>query len=167
MIKVEYPSFIILDRIFELPPGKKILYVNDFIETAKEAVSNLKRLGIDHVDYIPYSPTGDYPRQIDIAISPGETASIPPSVPNKIDIGVRLIDLNTIMKIIYHFQLSEQLTFDITDRYTRKIIELGPTLSRHTIQSYTPTYDIGHQVGNLDHCCHVAVNEKRLGNDQT
>lgn len=117
-----------IDRIFELPPGKKILYVNDFIETAKEAVSTLKRLGIDHVDYIPYSPTRDYPRQIDIAISPGETASIPPSVPNKIDIGVRLIDLNTIMKIIYHFQLSEQLTFDITDRYTRKIIELSQKL---------------------------------------
>ncbi|WRP07966.1 sigma 54-interacting transcriptional regulator [Rossellomorea aquimaris] len=117
-----------IDRIFELPPGKKILYVNDFIETAKEAVSTLKRLGIDHVDYIPYSPTGDCPRQIDIAISPGETASIPPSIPSKIDIGVRLIDLNTIMKIIYHFQLSEQLTFDITDRYTRKIIELSQKL---------------------------------------
>ncbi|MFC7784894.1 sigma-54 interaction domain-containing protein [Rossellomorea sp. GCM10028870] len=117
-----------IDRIFELPPGKKILYVNDFIETAQEAVSTLKRLGIDHVDYIPYSPTGDYPRQIDIAISPGETASIPPSIPSKIDIGVRLIDLNTIMKIIYHFQLSEQLTFDITDRYTRKIIELSQKL---------------------------------------
>lgn len=117
-----------IDRIFELPPGKKILYVNDFIETAKEAVSTLKRLGIDHVDYIPYSPTRDYPGQIDIAISPGETASIPPSIPTKIDIGVRLIDLNTIMKIIYHFQLSEQLTFDITDRYTRKIIELSQKL---------------------------------------
>ncbi|WP_226676956.1 sigma-54 interaction domain-containing protein [Rossellomorea aquimaris] len=117
-----------IDRIFELPPGKKILYVNDFIETAQEAVATLKRLGIDHVDYIPYSPSGVYPRQIDIAISPGEMLSIPPSIPEKIDIGVRLIDLNTIMKIIYHFQLSEQLTFDITDRYTRKIIELSQKL---------------------------------------
>ncbi|MCA1061896.1 sigma 54-interacting transcriptional regulator [Rossellomorea aquimaris] len=117
-----------IDRIFELPPGKKILYANDFIETAREAVSTLKRLGIDHVEYIPYAPPGDYPGQINIAISPGETASIPASIPEKIDIGVRLIDLNTIMKIIYHFQLSEQLTFDITDRYTRKIIELSQKL---------------------------------------
>ena len=117
-----------IDRIFELPPGKKILYVNDFIETAQEAVATLKRLGIDHVEYIPYSPSGEYPRLVDIAISPGETTSIPSSIKEKIDIGVRLIDLNTIMKIIYHFQLSEQLTFDITDRYTRKIIELSQKL---------------------------------------
>ncbi|WP_034763213.1 sigma-54 interaction domain-containing protein [Rossellomorea vietnamensis] len=118
-----------IDRIFELPPGKKILYVNDFIETAQEAVATLKRLGIDHVDYIPYSPSGGGDtKQIDIAVSPGEMASIPSSVPKKIDIGVRLIDLNTIMKIIHHFQLSERLTFDITDRYTRKIIELSQKL---------------------------------------
>ncbi|MCA1059661.1 sigma 54-interacting transcriptional regulator [Rossellomorea aquimaris] len=117
-----------IDRIFELPPGKKILYVNDFIETAQEAVSTLKRLGIDHVEYVPYSPLRGYPGHIDTAISPGEMASIPSSIPNKIDIGVRLIDLNTIMNIISYFQLSEQLTIDITDRYTRKIIELSQKL---------------------------------------
>ncbi|WP_175988149.1 sigma-54-dependent Fis family transcriptional regulator [Bacillus sp. Marseille-Q1617] len=117
-----------IDRIFELPYGKKILYVNDFLKTAREAVSTLKRLGIDHVDYIPYSPGEEIAYDVDTAISPGETALIPDSIPLKIDIGVRLIDLNTITSIIHHFKLSEQVTFDITDRYTKKIIELSQRL---------------------------------------
>ncbi|KSU62079.1 hypothetical protein AS034_08065 [[Bacillus] enclensis] len=117
-----------IDRIFELPPGKKILYVNDFLKTAREAVYNLKRLGIDHVDYIPYSPGETINFDADTAISPGETGLIPDSIPFKINIGVRLIDLNTITRIIHHFKLSEQVTFDITDRYTKKIIELSKRL---------------------------------------
>ncbi|MCA1056523.1 sigma 54-interacting transcriptional regulator [Rossellomorea aquimaris] len=121
-------NYEFIDRIFELPHGKKILYVNDFLKTAKEAISTLKKLGIDHVEYIPYSP-GESPEvHSDTAISPGETALIPDSIPVKIDIGVRLIDLNTITRIIQHFQLSEQMTFDITDRYTKKIIELSQRL---------------------------------------
>lgn len=37
----------------------------------------------------------------------------------------------------------------------------------HAVQPHTPTDEIGHQISNLDHCGHIAVNEKRLGNDQT
>ncbi|MGD6803121.1 sigma-54 interaction domain-containing protein [Rossellomorea aquimaris] len=131
-------NYEFIDRIFELSPGQKVLYVNDFTRTADEAIATLKGLGINHVDYIPYSSESiSFPPDIDVAVSPGETHLIPEKVGKKIDIGVRLIDLNTIMKIITHFRLSDELSIDITNRYTKKIIDLSQKLSQVHMQART------------------------------
>ncbi|WP_113929985.1 hypothetical protein [Bacillus sp. P14.5] len=116
-------NYEFIDRIFELSPGQKVLYVNDFMRTADEAIATLKGLGINHVEYVPYSrESTSLPPGINVAVSPGESHLIPDAVPRKIDIGVRLIDLNTIMKIISHYRLSDELSIDITNRYTKKLL---------------------------------------------
>ncbi|WP_421384746.1 sigma-54 interaction domain-containing protein [Bacillus salacetis] len=131
-------NYEFIDRIFELSPGQKVLYVNDFMRTADEAIATLKGLGINHVDYIPFSSESEsIPPEIDVAISPGENHLIPERINTKIDIGVRLIDLNTIMKIISHFRLSDELSIDITNRYTKKIIDLSQKLSHVHMQART------------------------------
>lgn len=131
-------NYEFIDRIFELSPGQKVLYVNDFMRTADEAIATLKDLGINHVEYIPYSSESqNIPPGIKIAISPGETHLIPEEVPKKIDIGVRLIDLNTIMKIVGHYRLSDDLSIDITNRYTKKIIDLSQKLSHVHMKAKT------------------------------
>ncbi|MGM0846667.1 MAG: sigma 54-interacting transcriptional regulator [Bacillota bacterium] len=131
-------NYQFIDRIFELTPGQKVLYVNDFMRTADEAIANLKGLGINHVDYVPFSSEShSLPPDIDVAVSPGETHLIPEKVAIKIDIGVRLIDLNTIMKIITHYRLSDELSIDITNRYTKKIIDLSQKLSHVHMKART------------------------------
>ncbi|MGF2615751.1 sigma-54 interaction domain-containing protein [Rossellomorea aquimaris] len=131
-------NYEFIDRIFELSPGQKVLYVNDFMRTADEAIATLKGLGINHVEYVPYSKEStSLPPGINVAVSPGESHLIPDAVPRKIDIGVRLIDLNTIMKIISHYRLSDELSIDITNRYTKKIIDLSQKLSHVHMQART------------------------------
>lgn len=118
-----------IDLLFEISHGTSVLYVNDFPETVNESIQTLKRLGIDHINYIPYFPGREIPKDIDIAVTPGELELVPETITKKINIGVRLIDINTVIKIADYFELPEELSVSITDKYTRKIINLSRKLS--------------------------------------
>lgn len=114
-----------IDSLFEIPNGTSVLYVNDFPESAKDSIETLNRLGINHLQYIPYSPGNEFPYDIKIAVTPGELNLTPSHIPVKINLGVRLIDIHTIMDIVNHFGLPEKVRVDITDKYTGRIIELS------------------------------------------
>ncbi|MYL54726.1 PAS domain-containing protein [Pontibacillus yanchengensis] len=129
-----------IEQLFQLKEGSKVLYVNDFPETSEEAIHTLLKTGIDHIEYIPYHPGTTVTQEhlgIKTAITPGEVHLVPDHIDNVINIGVRLIDITTIMDILEHFHLKEQLGGDISDRYTRKIIELSQNISdmhKQTVQ---------------------------------
>ncbi|WP_226085885.1 sigma 54-interacting transcriptional regulator [Mesobacillus sp. S13] len=118
-----------IDRLFSLPAGTNVLYVNDFPESVNDSIHTLKALGIDHLHYHPFFPGIKYPQTIDIAVTPGEMELIPDSITTKINLGVRLIDIHTIMKIVDRLDLPEALGIQVADRYTRRIIELSQKLS--------------------------------------
>jgi transcriptional regulator with PAS, ATPase and Fis domain len=118
-----------VDSLLELPKGTNVLLVNDFPESAKDSIDTLNRLGINHLHYSPYSPGTELPSDIDIAVSPGEVELIPSSIPTKLNLGVRLIDIHTIMDIVHYFKLPEEVSINITDNYTGRIIDLSKKLS--------------------------------------
>lgn len=118
-----------LDALFEIPKDTTVLYVNDFTESVSDSIETLNRLGISHIQYIPYSPGNEVPGSIQIAVTPGEMDLIPSFIPVKVNLGVRLIDIHTIMKIVDYFQLPEALSVNITDKYTSRIINLSQKLS--------------------------------------
>ncbi|WP_404354746.1 sigma 54-interacting transcriptional regulator [Cytobacillus firmus] len=118
-----------IDYLFEIPNDTNVLFVNDFPQSTMDSIETLDRLGISHLRYIPYSPGGEVPDSIEIAVTPGEMDLIPSSIPTKLNLGVRLIDIHTIMAIIDYFELPEALRINITDKYTGKIIELSKKLS--------------------------------------
>ncbi|MBT2693651.1 sigma 54-interacting transcriptional regulator [Bacillus sp. ISL-55] len=118
-----------IDRLFSLPTGTSVLYVNDFPESVNDSIHTLKALGIDHLQYHPYFPGTKYPQAINIAVTPGEMKLIPDSITTKINLGVRLIDIHTIMKIVDRLGLPEALGIQVADRYTRRIIELSQKLA--------------------------------------
>ncbi|MBG9588351.1 sigma 54-interacting transcriptional regulator [Cytobacillus firmus] len=118
-----------IDYLFEIPNDTNVLFVNDFPQSTMDSIETLDRLGISHLRYIPYSPGGEVPDSIEIAVTPGEMDLIPSSIPTKLNLGVRLIDIHTIMAIIDYFELPETLRINITDKYTGKIIELSKKLS--------------------------------------
>lgn len=118
-----------IDRLFSLPAGTNVLYVNDFPESVNDSIHTLNALGIDHLRYHPYFPGTKYPQTIEIAVTPGEIELIPDQITTKINLGVRLIDIHTIMKIVDRLGLTEALGIQVADRYTRRIIELSQKLS--------------------------------------
>ncbi|WP_047153954.1 sigma-54 interaction domain-containing protein [Aneurinibacillus tyrosinisolvens] len=118
-----------IDKLLFLPKGSKALYVNDFPETASESIDTLLQLGIDHIEYIPYYPGARNVHPIEIAITPGEIGLVPSFVKNVIDIGPRLIDITTLMAILERLKLLEQKGTEVSEKYTRKIIELSKKLA--------------------------------------
>ncbi|KGP91043.1 Fis family transcriptional regulator [Pontibacillus chungwhensis BH030062] len=142
-----------IDQLFELPKGERVLYVNDFPQTAEESIETLQKIGIQHIHYVPYYPGKTLtPEQqtIKTAITPGEMHLIPDSVTQKINIGVRLIDITTLMEILEHFNLKEALGGEISDRYTRKIIELSHHLSLVNQQTTLLNQHLKHVVDGVN-----------------
>ncbi|MFE1627498.1 sigma-54 interaction domain-containing protein [Brevibacillus reuszeri] len=117
-----------IDKLLYLPAGTNALYVNDSFETCMESIESLRKLGIDHIHYIPFYPGLQNARKIEIAVTPGAFELIPEHVQDVVNIGPRLMDISTIHQILDHFQLHEPGDV-ISQRYLRKIIQLSKRLA--------------------------------------
>ncbi|MGR9047239.1 sigma-54 interaction domain-containing protein [Halobacillus faecis] len=124
-----------IERLLELEEGTTVLCVNDTFEMAEETIDTLEKMGLDHLSFTAYYPGQKKTHDILTAITPGEVTLVPPSVEKIIDIGVRLIDITTLIEILDHFHLKEELGGMISNRYTGKIIELSKKLSEMNKQT--------------------------------
>ncbi|ARI78393.1 sigma-54 interaction domain-containing protein [Halobacillus mangrovi] len=122
-------NYQMINQLFEINSGTKVLCVNDAPQMAQETIETLEKIGMTHLAYTPYSPGKKAPSHIKTAITPGEARIVPKSIDQVIDIGVRLIDITTLIAILEHFHLKEKLGWTISNRYTGKIIELSQRLA--------------------------------------
>lgn len=74
-----------LKKLFEIPQGTKVLFVNVTSNMAREAITQLSSLGVNHLQFIPYYPGAVLEEPVDIAVTPGESRFVPPSVKTVID----------------------------------------------------------------------------------
>ena len=129
-----------IDQLLKIPINSDVLIVNDDDFATIELIESLYQLGIDHLRFIPFKKEQIFYKNIDIAISPGEPHLCPPSIKKVIDIGVRLFDMATILKVVEYFCLGEKVSSLISERYIRNIIDLQRELShcgtkRKTVES--------------------------------
>lgn len=125
MINYDY-----VDRILMIPKGKKVLLVNDVPETTFETIDYLKRLGIDHIEYISFYPGVEPSYEYDTAITPGESHLVPNSVETVINIGPRLIDMTSIMEIFRKLEILDERADALSEKYIIKIIQLAKKLAQ-------------------------------------
>ncbi|NLY21292.1 MAG: sigma 54-interacting transcriptional regulator [Tissierellia bacterium] len=81
------------------PKGMKAIFTNVSKRMAEECIVTLYQMGINHIDLMPYYPGGDYPNNIELAITPGELDIIPNGIKKIIDIGRRQISANTMAEL--------------------------------------------------------------------
>ncbi|HUX39102.1 MAG TPA: sigma 54-interacting transcriptional regulator [Rectinemataceae bacterium] len=110
-------------RICSIPPGTRVLVVNDNAETTLEMVSLLYKLGIDHLDLVPFDPQ-KYGEDSRIAITPGEQKYVPKHIDTIIDTGHRYIDISTFIQIVDMLKLAEREVNERLLRYSEGIIPL-------------------------------------------
>lgn len=113
-----------VDKILRIEEGTKVLVVNDDYYSTVELIQSLYQMGIDHLEYVPFRKEQLYYPDIYVSISPGETHLCPTYIQEVIDIGVRLFDIATILKIVQYCQLSKDIASLISEKYIRNIIEL-------------------------------------------
>ncbi len=115
-----------LDKVVGLPKGTRVLLVNDVKETTLELIKDLKRVGIDALEYVPYYPGADLKTNgIQIAITPGEAGKVPPSIETIIDIGPRIMDFTTITKILTKLKILDEKAGMFSHFYLEKIINIA------------------------------------------
>ena len=123
-------NFDYLQDIISIPKDTKVLLVNDLEETSKELIKNLKTLGLNHLNYIPYYPdVKNQDKNVKYAITPGEEKYVPDYVERTINIGPRLFDFTTIAKILNYFDFLDQASCIFSDNYLHKLINLSKNLA--------------------------------------
>lgn len=129
-IQVTYRKDMV-QRLKTIPKGTPVLFVNATHQMAREAVTQLEQLGVNHLHFIPYGPdtidmngkslmsarlsaemTGDsslFLNEISIAVTPDEVDFVPPGMEKIINIGHRPCTSGTIMEAAIRLELENIL----------------------------------------------------------
>jgi len=116
-------------RIFTIPPGTRILVVNNLPETTMETVALMQQIDFDHLQFIPYEEGMDC-SEIHIAITPGERNLVPASISTVIDIGHRRIDISTFIEIISRLRIVDHSLDQRLLHYSRSNVNLDTGVNR-------------------------------------
>ncbi len=120
-----------LEQLVGVPVGTQVLLVNDLQETAQATIEQLRGVGLSGPNYTAYAPgmpLADI-RDFKIAVTPGESDRVPPSIERVIDIGPRVLDFPTIMAVVTSFNVSSARAGAYSRQYLQVIIELMASLS--------------------------------------
>ncbi|MDF2521002.1 MAG: family ATPase [Clostridia bacterium] len=112
-----------LSELVSLDTGEKVLLVSNHLYAAEETISHLRKIGVDHIDFIPYYP-GSGVKALDIAVTTGGSHLVPEGVKNIIDIGIRVIDISSIVEIFIKLNLPMENLSLISAKYTKEMIRL-------------------------------------------
>lgn len=119
-----------MDKVLMLPRGEKILLVNDSLMSAQEGIENLRKAGFDFLDYVAYYPGSDMDiHGIQIAITPGELDKIPKGVREVHDMGVRIIDFSSIIRILKKLSLLDDRVQQFADLYIGSLMDFAKRVS--------------------------------------
>lgn len=133
-----------LKKVLEIPKGEKVLIVNDHIESVDETISLLYEVGINHLDFIPYYPGSsplDYPYT---AITPNEAELVPRGINKTVNIGERLLDVNTLINTLTRLELLDSKAYKLISNYGEKIVSRYSGLQT-TLNDLENTRSVLHQ----------------------
>lgn len=122
-------NFDYIDQIASIPVNEEVLLVNDDHDTTDSSINDLIELGLNHIKYNPYYPGIQNYKKLKIAITPGEPDKVPSCVTKVINMGPRMIDINTLYSIMVKLKLVHRDTTFITKKYMEKIINVSKRIS--------------------------------------
>lgn len=113
-----------ISELIGLDTGEKALLVSNLPSIADETIKLLKELGIDHIDFIPYYP-GCNEKILELAVTAGGRHLVPKGVKRVIDIGLRVIDITSIIEIFLKLNLSTEDLPILSTKYNKEMISLN------------------------------------------
>ena len=117
-----------IEKLFGIPKGTKVYFVNDIKENALGCIQSLKEIGVDYIDFIPYYPGCRIYQNANIAVTAGEMSLVPDYVEKIIDIGARIIDISSIVEILKHFNLMNEKLNLVSAKYKETMIRFSNNL---------------------------------------
>ncbi|MGE5580187.1 MAG: sigma-54 interaction domain-containing protein [Bacillota bacterium] len=138
-----------MEEILSLPRGSRVLLVSRDLGATEETARILCDLGMDHVEYLPWAPGIELPAA-NIAITPGASHLVPPHIQQVIDIGLRPLDLSTLIDIVVSCGLSWEVVNSIAFEHTRAMVRLNQRLSSALTQVRESNTRLEALIGSLD-----------------
>lgn len=114
-------NHINIRKILEIPNGTEVLVVSDRKETVDETITLLKKYAVG-LKFIAYYPGSFYPKNIQIAITPGEIEYVPKHINQVINIGSRVIDLSTWIDVYAYYNFDHKHINKLTARYVESLV---------------------------------------------
>ncbi len=110
------------EKIIEIKDRNKVLLVNYSAEMTFETIALFDRIGINNLEFIPVYPGVLNIPKLDLAITPGETKCVPSSIKKIVDIGHRVLDVNTITNIAIKLNMEYMLKEEHVVRYFESLV---------------------------------------------
>jgi PAS domain S-box-containing protein len=122
-----------LDRLMDLNPGTRCLFVSNTMEMVEGAVELLCHLGFSHLTFIPYVPGTNTPlpqkEEVDFAVCHGLPELVPAHFDRIIELGHRPLDLTTIFDIARLLHLSPEKANLYTAEFISDFVRMGRKLT--------------------------------------
>lgn len=157
-----------LDEVFGLPEGSEVYVLNDFKSSAYDAVRLFETLGLNQFRYIPFYPSAKDEGVARPLITFGEYDDqchyLPRCIEKIIDVGIRTIDISTIVEIMLRLGLPDEKMHRVTAKYVKDLIALTREINhlnhnnesmRREMETVVQTVDEG--IITLDACDNVLV----------
>ncbi len=125
-----------LDEVLGLPDGTEAFIFNDFRESTIMTMEYLQDLGINHIKYVPVWPGKLTDGKARPLITVDEFDNLPDTATEIINIGIRPIDISTIVEIMLRLELPQDVISKYTVKYVSDIISLAKeinSLNKHNI----------------------------------
>ena len=142
-----------LDEVFGLLEGSEMYVLNDFKSSAYDAVRLFETLGLNQFRYIPFYPGAKDEGVARPLITFGEYDDqchyLPRCIEKIIDVGIRTIDISTIVEIMLRLGLPDEKMHQVTAKYVKDLIALTREINhnnesmRREMETVVQTVDEG------------------------
>lgn len=142
IIITRVPSKQKLTPILQIPDQTDVLVVNDTDEATVQLTKSLYELGFAHINLVPYlrgQTSYEHVQKFNYAITPDEKELVPYHIQNVIDIGNRMIDTYTILRIINKLGVSDPLVKLNLVKYSEYLAEPTSSVKEHFNSSFIQT----------------------------
>lgn len=128
--------------LYDIPDNTTVLVVNDSDESTQETVSMLYKLGVTHLKMVAYTHDAhknydnEIYKDIEIAVTPGESIHVPNFINKIVDIGERRLDMQTFLDILSVSNLGSDRVNQALIDYSNEILELHTGIKKRYVKSY-------------------------------
>ncbi|GGH84302.1 transcriptional regulator with PAS, ATPase and Fis domain [Pullulanibacillus pueri] len=147
-------------QLLELPDQMDVLLVSNMKEAAHEIKDVLIEAGIN-LNFFPYYPNADLPKNIRVAITPGDKEQVPETIDHVIDMGVRLLDISTIIEVFHHFGITDLPYHRLTTRYLHSLLSVTVQLNEEIFMTKMLRNSLEEIVDNVDEAV-IVYNEEGI-----
>jgi transcriptional regulator with PAS, ATPase and Fis domain len=118
------------EKLLSLKNIKKAMMVNRTLEMAVETISQLRELGINHIDLVPVYPGTKNIPNLEVAITPDHVNTVPQNAKHIVNIGNRKLDISTIMDITAKLDINVNQIEQRISNYAKQIVPISNGLNK-------------------------------------